>query len=89
MEAPESPKLGVPLDGEDGKVGIIESIQDARIGLYDKKHGKAIQVKVLRKRFLSNCKVFEIGLTRLQYSATLFSKKQYLISILSLMISPE
>jgi aminopeptidase N len=87
---PSSPKLGVFLSEEDGKIKIkdflpwsvalksglkkgdaiisiddwkIESVEDAKIALFDKKQGGIINVKVLRKRFLRREKELEFQVT--------------------------
>jgi aminopeptidase N len=90
MTPPFSPKLGVLLKEEDGKVWVeeflpgsiafraglkkgdtivsvddwkVESVEDVKIALFDKKEGDKINVKVVRKRFLFGKKVIEFNIT--------------------------
>jgi S1-C subfamily serine protease len=87
---PASPKLGVLLQEEEGKIKVkdllpgsmaqkagikkddtfvsiddwkIESIEDVKIALFDKKIGERVTVKVLRKRFLRSDKELEFQVT--------------------------
>ncbi len=87
---PASPKLGVLLQEEEGRIKVkdllpgsialkaglkkgdvlisiddwkIESIEDVKIAIFDKKQGETINVKVLRKRFLLGEKVLEFQVT--------------------------
>jgi membrane-associated protease RseP (regulator of RpoE activity) len=87
---PVSPKLGVLLQEEDGKITVkdllpgsmaqkagikkddtfvsiddwkIESVEDVKIALFDKKIGETVTVKVLRKRFLRREKELEFQVT--------------------------
>jgi len=41
----------------------IESIQDVKIGLFDKKHGETIRVRVSRQKFLVGQKEIELDVT--------------------------
>ena len=41
----------------------IESIQDVKIGLFDKRHGETIRVEVLRQRFLLGQKAVKLDVT--------------------------
>jgi len=87
---PVSPKLGVLLQEEEGRIKVkdllpgsmaqkagikkddtfvsidgwkIESIEDVKIALFDKKIGETVTVKVLRKRFLRSDKELEFQVT--------------------------
>lgn len=87
---PVSPKLGVLLQEEEGRIKVkdfllgsialkaglkkgdtlisiedwkIESIEDVKIAIFDKKQGETIDVKVLRKRFLLGEKILEFQVT--------------------------
>jgi uncharacterized iron-regulated protein len=87
---PASPKLGVFLQEEEGRIkakeflpgssalkaGLkkgdafisiddwkIESIEDVKIAIFDKKQGETVTVKVLRKRFLLGEKTLEFQIT--------------------------
>jgi aminopeptidase N len=90
MTLPVSPRLGVLLQEEEGKIRVkdilpgsvatqagirkddavisvddwkIESIEDIKIALFDKKVGETVTVKVLRKRFLRRDKEIEFKVT--------------------------
>jgi len=87
---PTSPKLGILLKKEEGRLRIedfqpgsgalkaglkkddilisvddwkVESIEDVRIALFDKKQGETVKVKVSRKQFLFGEKVLELQVT--------------------------
>jgi S1-C subfamily serine protease len=87
---PVSPKLGVLLQEEEGRIKVkdllpggialkaglkkddtfvsiddwkIDSIEDVKIALFDKKMGETVTVKVLRKRFLRSNKELEFQVT--------------------------
>jgi hypothetical protein len=87
---PASPKLGVFLQEEEGRItakdflpgsialkaGLkkgdafisigdweIESIEDVKIAIFDKKQGETVTIKVLRKRFLLGEKILEFQVT--------------------------
>ncbi len=87
---PASPKLGVFLQEEEGRIkaedflhgsialkaGLkkgdafisiddwkIESIEDVKIAIFDKKQGETVNVKILRKRFLFGETVLEFQIT--------------------------
>jgi uncharacterized iron-regulated protein len=87
---PASPKLGVFLQEEEGRIkakeflpgssalkaGLkkgdafisiddwkIESIEDVKIAIFDKKQGETVSVKVLRQRFLLGEKMLEFQIT--------------------------
>lgn len=90
LTLPVSPRLGVLLQEEEGKIRVkdllpgsvaaqagirkddavisvddwkIESIEDIKIALFDKKVGETVTVKVLRKRFLRRDKEIEFKVT--------------------------
>ncbi|MGB9716578.1 MAG: ChaN family lipoprotein [Thermodesulfovibrionales bacterium] len=90
ISPPVSPKLGVLLKEEKGKVWIddllpdsiaskagikeddilisiddwkIESVEDVKIALFDKREGDKIKVKVVRKKFLRGEKTLEMEVT--------------------------
>jgi len=90
MTPPVSPKLGVFLKEQEGRVKVedllpesiafragikkgdtvvsvddwkIESVEDVKIALFDKKDGDKINVKVIRKKFLFGEKVIEFEIT--------------------------
>ena len=87
---PVSPKLGVLLQEEEGRIKVkdllpgsmaqkagikkddtfvsiddwkIESIEDVKIALFDRKVGETVTVEVLRKRFLRSDKELEFQVT--------------------------
>ena len=90
MTPPVSPKLGVFLKEQEGRVKVedllpesiafraglkkgdtvvsvddwkVESVEDVKIALFDKKDGDKINVKVIRKKFLFGEKVIEFEIT--------------------------